>query len=94
MAALIPGLAPDGTLMVVGAAHEPLAVPGILLVTGRRSLVGCYSGTSIDSQDTLAFSVFWGVRPMIEVFPLEKAREAYERMMSGAARFRVVVKVS
>jgi alcohol dehydrogenase/propanol-preferring alcohol dehydrogenase len=94
MAALIPGLAPDGKLMVVGATPEPLAVSGILLITGRRSILGCYSGTSIDSEDTLAFSVLAGVRPMIEVFPLAKAREGYERMLSGGARFRVVIQVS
>jgi D-arabinose 1-dehydrogenase-like Zn-dependent alcohol dehydrogenase len=94
MAALSPGLAPDGNLMVVGAGSEPLAVPGIALITARRAVLGCYSGTSIDSEDTLAFGVLTGVRPMIEVFPLDKAREGYERMLSGSARFRVVIKVS
>ena len=64
------------------------------LLMGCRSVKGWYSGTSIDSQDTLAFSVLTGVRPMNEVFPLERIAEAYERMLSGDARFRVVVKVS
>jgi D-arabinose 1-dehydrogenase-like Zn-dependent alcohol dehydrogenase len=94
MASLIPGMAPDGKLMVVGAASEPLSIPAIALITGRRSILGCYSGTSIDSEDTLAFSVLAGVRPMVEVFPLDEAQEAYERMLSGRARFRVVLKVS
>jgi len=61
------------------------------LIGGRRSIVGWPSGTSIDSQDTLAFSALVGVRPMTEVFPLERAADAYERMMSGEARFRVVL---
>lgn len=75
-----------------GAADEPLEVPALLLITGRRSVMGWYSGTSIDSQDTLSFSVLTGVRAVTEVFPLERAAEAYERMMSGKARFRVVLR--
>jgi D-arabinose 1-dehydrogenase-like Zn-dependent alcohol dehydrogenase len=66
-------------------------VPGRLLIAGRRSISGWPSGSPIDSQDTLAFCALTGVRPMTEVFPLERAAEAYERMMSGKARFRVVV---
>jgi len=66
-------------------------VPGRLLIAARRSITGWPSGSPIDSQDTLAFSALTGVRPMTEVFPLERAAEAYERMMSGKARFRVVV---
>jgi D-arabinose 1-dehydrogenase-like Zn-dependent alcohol dehydrogenase len=62
-----------------------------LLLAGRRSIQGWYSGTSIDSQDTLAFSARTGVRPMNETFPLERASEAFDRMMSGKARFRVVL---
>jgi D-arabinose 1-dehydrogenase-like Zn-dependent alcohol dehydrogenase len=77
-------------MMVLGAA-ESMQVSPLLLLTGSRSVKGWYSGTSIDSQDTLSFSVISGVRSMNEVFPLERAAEAYERMMSGKARFRVVL---
>jgi len=90
MSAVLGGLGANGTLMVIGAA-ESLEVSPILLISGRRSIKGWYSGTSIDSQDTLSFSVLTGVRSMNEVFPLECAAEAYERMMSGKARFRVVL---
>jgi D-arabinose 1-dehydrogenase-like Zn-dependent alcohol dehydrogenase len=91
MSATLGGLGVNGKLIAVGAADEPLEVPALLLVTGRRSVMGWYSGTSIDSQETLSFSVLTGVRAMTEVFPLERASEAYERMMSGKARFRVVL---
>jgi D-arabinose 1-dehydrogenase-like Zn-dependent alcohol dehydrogenase len=91
MSAVLGGLGVNGKLLVLGAPHEPLAVPAGLLIGGRRSVAGWYSGTSIDSQDTLNFSTLTGVRAMTEVFPLERAAEAYERMMSGAARFRVVL---
>ncbi len=91
MSATIGGLGPNGTLLVLGAPHEPLAVPAFALIGAQRGVKGWYSGTSIDSQDTLAFSVLSGVRSMNEVYPLEKAAEAYERMMSGKARFRVVL---
>lgn len=91
MTAVLGGLAVDGRLVVLGAPHEPLQVPAGLLIGGRRSVAGWPSGTSIDSQDTMAFAAFAGVRPMIETFPLVRAAEAYERMMSGKARFRVVV---
>jgi D-arabinose 1-dehydrogenase-like Zn-dependent alcohol dehydrogenase len=91
MNAVLDGLGIGGKLIVLGAADEPLQVPGILLISGRRSIVGWPGGSSIDSQDTLAFSALTGVRPMTEVFPLEKAAEAYDRMMSGKARFRVVI---
>ena len=91
MSAALGGLGVNGKLIVLGAADEPLEVPALLLITGRRSVLGWYSGTSIDSQDTLNFSVLTGVRAMIEVFPLEHVTEAYERMMSGKARFRVVL---
>jgi D-arabinose 1-dehydrogenase-like Zn-dependent alcohol dehydrogenase len=90
MAATIGGLAANGTLMVIGAGG-PLQVDPLLLITGHRSIEGWYSGTSIDSQDALAFSVLAGVRSMNEVFPLERVVEAYERMLSGKARFRVVL---
>jgi D-arabinose 1-dehydrogenase-like Zn-dependent alcohol dehydrogenase len=90
MTAALGGLAPNGVLMVIGVAG-PLSVDPILLISGSRSVKGWYSGTSIDSQDTLSFSASSGVHSMNEVFPLERAAEAYERMMSGKARFRVVL---
>lgn len=90
MSATLGGLAPNGTLLVLGAAHS-IEVPPIVLIMGQRMVKGWYSGTSIDSQDTLAFSVLTGVRSMNEVYPLEKVNEAYERMISGQARFRVVL---
>ena len=90
MSALQGGLAVNGTLMVIGAPPSMQVSPFVLLA-GRRSVKGWYSGTSIDSQDTLAFSARAGVRSMNEAFPLERVNEAYERMMSGKARFRVVL---
>jgi D-arabinose 1-dehydrogenase-like Zn-dependent alcohol dehydrogenase len=90
MAAVIGGLGPNGTLMVIGAAG-PVSVDPILLIGRQRSLKGWYSGTSIDSQDTLEFSARTGVQSINEIFPLERVDEAYERMMSGKARFRVVL---
>jgi D-arabinose 1-dehydrogenase-like Zn-dependent alcohol dehydrogenase len=91
MTAALGGLGIHGKLLVVGAPHEPLKVPALVLIGGRRSIMGWYSGTAIDSQDTLEFSLLAGVQAMTEVFPLERAEEAYERMMSGKARFRVVL---
>jgi D-arabinose 1-dehydrogenase-like Zn-dependent alcohol dehydrogenase len=93
MAAVMGGLAPDGTFMVIGASPSLTVSPG-QLISGRLAVKGWYSGTSIDSQDTLAFSVLNGVRSMNEVFPLERVAEAYEQMMSGRARFRVVLTMS
>ncbi len=90
MSATVGGLGPRGRLMVLGAA-ESMETSPILLLSGRRSIEGWYSGTSIDSEDTLAFSVQSGVRSMNEAYPLERAAEAYNRMMSGKARFRVVL---
>ena len=90
MTAVLGGLAAHGTLMVIGAPPSLEASP-FVLIGGSRTIKGWYSGTSIDSQETLAFSVFAGVRSMNEVFPLERVGEAYERMASGAARFRVVL---
>ena len=90
MAAAVGGLAPAGTFMVIGAAG-PFPVSPFFLLTGSRSVKGWYSGTSIDSEDALAFSVLTGVRSMNEVYPLDRANEAYDRMMSGKARFRVVL---
>lgn len=90
MAAAVGGLGPDGSLMVIGASPSLTVSPG-QLIGGRLSVRGWYSGTAIDSQDTLAFSVMNGVRSRNETFPLERVSEAYERMMSGKARFRVVL---
>ena len=90
MTAVLGGLGANGVLMVIGAAG-PLSVNPILLIGGKRSVKGWYSGTSIDSQDALKFSALAGVQSMNEVFPLERVAEAYERMMSGKARFRVVL---
>jgi D-arabinose 1-dehydrogenase-like Zn-dependent alcohol dehydrogenase len=92
MSSRLGGLGVNGKFVVLGAANEPLQVPTVPLIMGRRSIVGWPSGSSIDTQDTLAFSALAGIRPMTEVFPLERAAEAYDRMMSGKARFRVVVK--
>ncbi|HEV8646352.1 MAG TPA: alcohol dehydrogenase [Burkholderiales bacterium] len=91
MSAVLGGLAVNGKLIIVGAADEPLEVNGSLMIGGRRSIMGWPSGNSIDSQDTLSFSMLTGVRAMTEVFPLERAAEAYEHMMSGKARFRAVL---
>ena len=92
MNAIIGGLGINGKMVVLGVPGEPLNVPVGPLVAGKRSIMGWYSGTSIDSEDTLRFSVLTGVRAMIEVFPLEQVDAAYERMISGKARFRVVLK--
>jgi D-arabinose 1-dehydrogenase-like Zn-dependent alcohol dehydrogenase len=92
MSAVLGGLGTRGTLIVVGAA-ESIQVSPLFLIAGRRSVQGWYSGTARDSQDALVFSSLTGVRSMSEVFPLERVAEAYERMMSGRARFRVVLAV-
>lgn len=91
MSAAVGGLGTDGKLIVVGVSPHAIEVPPLALIPGRRSIGGWPSGTSIDSEDTLAFSVQSQIRPLIETFPLERAPEAYERMMSGKARFRVVL---
>jgi D-arabinose 1-dehydrogenase-like Zn-dependent alcohol dehydrogenase len=91
MSALVDGLGPNGTLMIVGAGFESLTVTPLQLISGRKSIRGWASGTAKDSQDTLEFSALSGVRPMIEGYPLEKAAEGYEQMISGRARFRVVL---
>jgi D-arabinose 1-dehydrogenase-like Zn-dependent alcohol dehydrogenase len=92
MSAVQGGVAVNGTLLVVGAA-ESMQVSPLLLLMGCRSVKGWYSGTSIDSQDTLAFSVRTGVRSMNETYPFERVSEAYDRMMSGKARFRLVLTI-
>jgi D-arabinose 1-dehydrogenase-like Zn-dependent alcohol dehydrogenase len=92
MSAVQGGLGINGTLLVIGAAAS-MQVSPVLLLTGCRSIKGWYSGTAIDSEDTLAFSARTGVRSMNEIYPLERAPEAYDRMMSGKARFRVVLTI-
>jgi D-arabinose 1-dehydrogenase-like Zn-dependent alcohol dehydrogenase len=91
MAAVFGGLRPRGTLLVVGASMDPVPIPAAALIGGGKSLLGHASGTARDSEDTLDFSVLSGVRPMIETVPLERAAEAYDKMMSGDARFRMVL---
>jgi D-arabinose 1-dehydrogenase-like Zn-dependent alcohol dehydrogenase len=92
MSAVQGGLAVNGTLLVIGAVGDVQVSP-LWLLSGCRSIKGWYSGTSIDSQDTVAFSARVGVKSMNEVYPLERVGEAYERMMSGRARFRVVLRM-
>ena len=94
MAAVIPGLGPEGKLIVVGAPPEPMSVPVLPLISGRRSIMGWPSGTSLDSQECLQFAARMGVRPRVELFPLDEAPAAYARMLSGDARFRVVLTTS
>ncbi|HTG28528.1 MAG TPA: alcohol dehydrogenase [Methylomirabilota bacterium] len=91
MTEVIDGLAPNGKLMVIGVSADPIEVTPVQLVTGSRSIQGWASGTPADEEDTLRFAELTGVRPMIETYPLEKAAEAYARMMSGKAQFRVVL---
>ena len=94
MGALVDGLAGGGKLLVVGVAPDPLNIGPMQIVGRRRTVQGWPSGTAMDSEDTLKFSALTGVRPMIERYPLEKANEAYEQMISGRARFRVVLTMS
>ena len=91
MSELVDGLAPNGKLMVVGASLDPIQVTPVQLISGSRTIQGWASGTPADAEDTLRFAELTGVRPMIETYPLEKAAEAYARMMSGNAQFRVVL---
>lgn len=91
--AAIGGLGPNGKLFINGVPDKPLQVPAIQLIGARQSIIGWPSGTGMDSEDTLNFSALTGIQPMVETYPLEKAEEAYNRMMSGKARFRVVLKI-
>lgn len=91
MSELIDGLGPNGELMVVGAAFDPIEVSPIQLITGSKTIQGWASGTAADSEDTLNFAELSGVRAMIETYPLEKAAEGFARMLSGKAQFRVVL---
>jgi D-arabinose 1-dehydrogenase-like Zn-dependent alcohol dehydrogenase len=91
ISSLVGGLSPNGNLVIVGAALEPLAINALDLIGPRRSIQGWPSGTAQDSEDTLQFSALTGVRPMIEKYSLSKVEEAYDQMISGRARFRVVL---
>jgi D-arabinose 1-dehydrogenase-like Zn-dependent alcohol dehydrogenase len=91
MSQLVDGLRANGKLLVVGVAAEPIEATPVQLITGSRSLQGYVSGTTADAEDTLAFAELTGIRAMIETYPLERAAEAYARMMSGKAQFRVVL---
>jgi D-arabinose 1-dehydrogenase-like Zn-dependent alcohol dehydrogenase len=90
----VDGLAPGGKLLVIGADAQPLTISPLQLIPGRRSIVGWPSGTAKDSEETLEFSALTGVRPMIEKYPLERASEGYQQMITGKARFRVVLTMS
>jgi D-arabinose 1-dehydrogenase-like Zn-dependent alcohol dehydrogenase len=93
MTAALGGLAYKGEFLIVGVPTEPLQVSAVQLVMKEQSINGWASGVAIDSEDTLNFGALFGVRPLIERYPLERAAEAYERMMSGKARFRVVLEI-
>jgi len=93
MSALVNGLSKNGKLVVVGAGSDPLTVTPIQLIMGSKALQGWASGIATDSEDTMQFSALTGVRPMIEKYPLERAAEAYEQMISGKVRFRVVLTI-
>src|SRR5208337_3671763 len=93
MGTLVDGLGAGGRLVIVGASPDPFAISSLQLIMARKSIVGWPCGTSIDSEDTLKFAAASGVRAMIEVFPLERAADGYERMMSGKVRFRSVLKM-
>jgi D-arabinose 1-dehydrogenase-like Zn-dependent alcohol dehydrogenase len=91
MSDLVNGLGPNGKLLVVGAGSDSLSVTPIQLIIGNKALKGWASGTARDSEDALNFSSLSNVRPMIERYPLAKAADAYQQMLSGKARFRVVL---
>jgi D-arabinose 1-dehydrogenase-like Zn-dependent alcohol dehydrogenase len=91
LAGAVGGLAPNGKLVIVGVPEKPVELNTLPLILGNRSVAGWASGTGMDSEDTLNFSALTGVRPKIEIYPLEKAPEAFDRMLSGKARFRVVI---
>ena len=93
MSELIDGLGPNGKLMVIGATFDPIEVTPVQLINGSRTIQGWAAGTPADSDDTLSFAELSGVRPMIETYSLDKAEEAYARMMSGKAQFRVVLTI-
>jgi D-arabinose 1-dehydrogenase-like Zn-dependent alcohol dehydrogenase len=91
MSELFPGLGRNGSMVVVGAGPDNIEISPMNLLMGKRRLQGWASGTAADSEGTMRFAAFTGVRPMIEKYPLEKAAEAHARMNSGHAQFRVVL---
>jgi alcohol dehydrogenase, propanol-preferring len=91
MGPLVSGLSARGKFVVVGVPQEPIQLNAFPLVFGGRSVYGSLTGTPIDSEDTLAFSVLENIRPMIEIGPLEQAADGYARMMQSKARFRMVL---
>jgi D-arabinose 1-dehydrogenase-like Zn-dependent alcohol dehydrogenase len=91
ISSVVDGLGVNGNLLIPAAPNDPLTISVVPLIMGRRSVSGWYSGTARDSQDTLEFSAFNGIHPMIEKYPLSRVAEAYEQMHSGKARFRVVL---
>jgi D-arabinose 1-dehydrogenase-like Zn-dependent alcohol dehydrogenase len=91
MSSLVAGLGANGTFVVIGASPDPIEVSTTILILGKRTIKGWSAGTPTDSEDTLRFAQAAGIRPMIEEYPLEKAAEAYARMMSGDAQYRVVL---
>lgn len=91
MSDLVPGLAPRGTLQVVAVPRDPLEIGASTLVFGGRRIAGMLTGTVADNEDTLAFATLQGIRPVVETFPLERAQEAYDRMMRADVRFRAVL---
>lgn len=93
MSAAVGGLRPRGRMIVVGASADPMQIPPFALIPGSTGVIGHASGTSKDSEDTMRFSVLQDVRPSVETYPLEQAAQAYARMMSGKARFRVVLTI-
>jgi D-arabinose 1-dehydrogenase-like Zn-dependent alcohol dehydrogenase len=93
MTELVGGLSANGKMILIGVSFDPLGVAPVQLIVGRKALQGWPSGTPADEEDTLRFCELSGIRPMIETFPLEEADAAYARMMSGKARFRVVLKI-
>lgn len=94
VSALLKGLAPQGRLVLLGAGKDPLPVSAGHLVVGERSVLGSITGSPFDNEKTLDFSVLAGVRPMIEVMPLDRAREAYQKMKSGDVKFRIVLSMA
>jgi alcohol dehydrogenase len=94
VSALIPALAPQGQLMVLGAGKEALTIQPGGFVSGERTVQGSFTGSPLESEKTMSFSVLTDVRPMIETMPLEQAQEAYRRVVSGAVKFRMVLTMS
>jgi len=94
MAKMIPGLGREGCLLVVGAPHQPMPVNATDLIAGRRRIQGWPSGSAHDSTETMAFAALHGVRAMVETFPLDRANEAYQHMITGKVRFRAVLEMT